>query len=66
MEVREGRVNCPGYTAEEVVRWAYNKDTQKRSLGGGRCGLRALLWGFTVNRDYINILKQRGNQQGEG
>ena len=35
MEAREGRVNCPGYTAEEVVRWAYNKDTQKRSLGGG-------------------------------
>lgn len=58
MEVREGRVKCPGYTAEEVVRWAYNKDTYKRSLRG-RCGLRALLWGFTVNRDYGNILKQR-------
>lgn len=32
-------------------------------MGGG---LRALLWGFTINRERVNILKQRGNQQGEG
>ena len=65
MEVREGRVKGPGYTAEEVVRWAYNKE-RRNGVWGGAVWIEGSALGFTVNRDYINILKQRGNQQGEG